>query len=175
MSGIADDRDRSLFVCDGDTPGRVLVTCYANCDRQDIIEELKRQGLWPSTEHHINHNAHRQRPPQVVVNNSGNVEFALKIWRNSVPADGTLVETYLRSRAITLSPLPLTLRCHMALRHAPSNGRWPARLQPLVFSGLPGQSGRFTTIGIEVLLTTTHSKGSVSDGLISMCVRKAGT
>jgi hypothetical protein len=26
-----------------------------------------------------------------------------------------------------------------------------------------------------VLLTTTHSKGSVSDGLISMCGRKAGT
>ena len=43
-----------------------------------------------------------------------------------MPADSTVVETYLRSRAITLSPLPLTLRCHMALRHAPSNGRWPA-------------------------------------------------
>jgi hypothetical protein len=38
-----------------------------------------------------------------------------------------------------------------------------------------GQSGKFTTIGAEVLLTTTHSKGSVSDGLISMCGRKAGT
>jgi hypothetical protein len=48
-------------------------------------------------------------------------------------------------------------------------GVWSARLQPLVFSGLSGQSGRFTTIGVEVLLTTTHSKGSVSDGLISMC------
>ena len=115
------DRDRSLFVCDGSTPGRVLVTCYANCDRRDIIEELKRQGLWPD----INHNAYRKRPPQVVVNNSHNVAFALKIWRNSVPADGTPVETYLKSRAITLSPLPLTLRFHGALRHSPSDSVWP--------------------------------------------------
>jgi len=36
-------------------------------------------------------------------------------------------------------------------------------------------SGRFTTIGVEVLLTTTQRKGSDSDGLISMCGRKAGT
>jgi putative DNA primase/helicase len=120
------DRDRSLFVRDGDTLGRVLVTCYANCDRKDIIDALRRQGLWPGTEHHINHNAHRQRPPQVVVNNSGNVEFALKIWRNSVPADDTLVEKYLRSRAITLRPLALTLRFYGALRHAPSGSVWPA-------------------------------------------------
>ena len=115
------DRDRSLFVCDGSTPGRVLVTCYAGCERSDIIEELKRQGLWPD----IKHNAYRQRPPQVVVNNSGNIAFALKVWRNSVPADGTPVETYLRSRAITLSPLPLTLRFHGALRHSPSDTVWP--------------------------------------------------
>jgi putative DNA primase/helicase len=120
------DRDRSLFICDGDTAGRVLVTCYANCDRRDIIDELKRQRLWPSTEHHINHNAHRQRPPQIVINNSGNTAFALKIWRNSVPADDTPVDTYLRSRAITSRPLPLTLRFHGALRHAPSDSMWPA-------------------------------------------------
>ena len=35
--------------------------------------------------------------------------------------------------------------------------------------------GRFTTIGIDVLLTTTHRKGSESEGLISMCGKKAGT
>src|ERR1700747_743438 len=30
------DRDRSLFIRNGDTPGRVLVTCFANCDRSDM-------------------------------------------------------------------------------------------------------------------------------------------
>src|ERR1700720_1350163 len=36
-------------------------------------------------------------------------------------------------------------------------------------------SGRLPTIGVEVLLTTTQRKGAESDGLISMCGRKAGT
>ena len=36
-------------------------------------------------------------------------------------------------------------------------------------------SGKFTTIGTAVLLMTTQWKGSESDGLDSMCSRKAGT
>jgi hypothetical protein len=36
-------------------------------------------------------------------------------------------------------------------------------------------SGRFTTIGLEVLLTTTQRKGAESEGLISMCGTKPGT
>jgi putative DNA primase/helicase len=122
------DRDRSLFVCDGDTPGRVLVTCYANCDRQDIIEELKRQGLWPTAKQHNTAAPQATAAPQPQPSPVSNykIAYALNIWRYSRLADGSLVETYLRSRAITLSPLPLTLRCHMALQHRPSNARWPA-------------------------------------------------
>lgn len=121
------DRDRSLFVRDGDTPGRVLVTCYANCDRQDIIDELKRQGLWPTAEKHSNTTAPQATAaPQAQPISDYKTTLALKIWRDNRPADGTLVEAYLRARAITLSPLPLTLRCYMGLRHTPSNGRWPA-------------------------------------------------
>jgi hypothetical protein len=37
------------------------------------------------------------------------------------------------------------------------------------------ESGRFTTMGVGVLRTTTHRNASVLDGLISMCGRKAGT
>jgi hypothetical protein len=36
-------------------------------------------------------------------------------------------------------------------------------------------SGRLTTIGVAVLRTTTQRNGAVSDGLISMCGRNAGT
>src|ERR1700737_1469054 len=36
-------------------------------------------------------------------------------------------------------------------------------------------SGRLMTIGVAVLRTTTHRNGSCSEGLISMCGRKAGT
>jgi putative DNA primase/helicase len=123
------DRDRSLFVRDGDTPGRVLVTCYASCSREDIIEELRRQGLWPDAERRISRGAHRkriERPPHVIVNNSANTAFALKIWDNSNSAEDSFVAKYLKSRAITLRPLPLTLRYRRRLKHNPSNSFWPA-------------------------------------------------
>jgi hypothetical protein len=51
---------------------------------------------------------------------------ALRIWKETVPAEGTAVMSYLRSRAIDLAPLPTTLRFHPALRHGPSGGTWPA-------------------------------------------------
>jgi putative DNA primase/helicase len=41
---------------------------------------------------------------------------ALQIWSESVPAIGTLVETYLKGRAIT-APIPSSIRFHPNLRH----------------------------------------------------------
>jgi len=54
-----------------------------------------------------------------------NIPSALAIWHQSVPAAGTLVETYLRSRGITLPP-PLTLSFHPSLLHNPTDTYWPA-------------------------------------------------
>ena len=54
---------------------------------------------------------------------------AAEIWRGAQPADGTVVETYLRSRGITLDPLPPTLRYHPNLEYweagKPSGTWWP--------------------------------------------------
>jgi hypothetical protein len=50
--------------------------------------------------------------------------FALELWREAVPAAGTLVETYLRARAITIPPPPC-LRFHPTLYHSPTRARWP--------------------------------------------------
>ena len=44
------------------------------------------------------------------------ISQALAVWRDSLHAVGTAVETYLRSRAITVPPPP-TLRFHPALKH----------------------------------------------------------
>jgi hypothetical protein len=49
---------------------------------------------------------------------------ALRMWGATVPAPGTLVETYLRSRSIVI-PVPATLRFHAAIKH-PIGQRWPA-------------------------------------------------
>ncbi len=50
---------------------------------------------------------------------------ALRILSETLPAPGTAVERYLRSRAITLPP-PAALRFHPALYHGPSRRTWPA-------------------------------------------------
>ncbi|MGB6078636.1 MAG: toprim domain-containing protein [Xanthobacteraceae bacterium] len=48
-----------------------------------------------------------------------------RIWRETVSATGTIVETYLRSRAITL-PVPPSLRFHPRTLHTPSKNWLPA-------------------------------------------------
>lgn len=48
-----------------------------------------------------------------------------RIWRETVCATGTIVETYLRSRAITL-PVPPSLRFHPRTLHTPSKNWLPA-------------------------------------------------
>jgi hypothetical protein len=50
-------------------------------------------------------------------------EAALAIWRGSRSADGTPVETYLRSRGLTI-PVPISMRFHVGLKH-PSGSVWP--------------------------------------------------
>lgn len=55
-------------------------------------------------------------------------EYALHIWRNAKTAAGTLVEVYLRSRAITIPPPP-SLQFAPTLKHRSETGTvtyWPA-------------------------------------------------
>ncbi|WBQ13835.1 toprim domain-containing protein [Hyphomonadaceae bacterium BL14] len=52
-------------------------------------------------------------------------EAAWRLWWKAQPIEGTLAETYLRSRGITC-PLPLSLRFHPDCWHAPSDRCWPA-------------------------------------------------
>src|SRR5215218_4695488 len=55
--------------------------------------------------------------------NSAPDDHFKKIWAATVPAAGSVVEAYLRSRAITI--LPEVLRFHPALWHKGGRGHWP--------------------------------------------------
>jgi putative DNA primase/helicase len=59
-----------------------------------------------------------------------NTPRALALYRRTHPATGTLVETYLRERAITI-PVPDRLRFHPNLYHMPT-GRWFPAMVALV-------------------------------------------
>ena len=68
-------------------------------------------------------------------NDAEHMQTALRLWAASVPATGTLVETYLRSRGIVM-PIPATLRFHGGTKHA-CGKFWPAMVA-LVTRGTDG-------------------------------------
>jgi hypothetical protein len=67
-----------------------------------------------------------ERPPNTGPNN--NTAAALRIWSDAFPATGSVVEVYLRSRAITL--LPDCLRYVPHCWHKQTAMRWPAMVVP---------------------------------------------
>jgi putative DNA primase/helicase len=120
-----EDREPSLSITDADN-GKVLVRCHAGCGQEQVIAALRSRGLW------IEIGPRRLAPfaPRAVASsqpdrdNTKRTATALAIWSSSRPAGGTLVETYLVSRGLSLSPPP-RLRFHVGLKH-PSGGIWPA-------------------------------------------------
>lgn len=57
-------------------------------------------------------------------------EWCLKVWKEAKPAAGTIVETYIRGRAITL-PIPASLRHHAARRHTDTGLVLPGMVAPI--------------------------------------------
>ena len=133
-----EDREPSLSIKDTDN-GKVLVCCHAGRDQQQVIAALKARGIWSNP---------CRSPGRMIGAQSGatndqrrgdanRTQAALRIWKATVPADGTIVETYLSSRGIVMS-VPATLRFHAAIRH--SHGQvWPAMVA-IVTRGVDDQS-----------------------------------
>jgi hypothetical protein len=102
-----DDRTPSMSIRDGDEPGRVLVHCFAGCRSDDIIHELRRQGVLEKPEPGKRRSRRRDHSPRPVEHKPD--PLALEMWRSAKPADGTIVERYLRNRGIEL-PVPSPIR-----------------------------------------------------------------
>jgi putative DNA primase/helicase len=118
-----DDRTPSLSIREAD--GKVLVRCHARCEQEQVIAALRSRGLW--TERGLR--SYSRHPANPIVDRRSDQDDAkrskdaLAIWQSTIPARGTLVETYLLSRGLHL-PSPM-LRFHAGLKH-PSGDRWPA-------------------------------------------------
>jgi hypothetical protein len=120
-----DDHEPSLSVRDGDG-GKVLVRCHAGCDQKQVIAALRSRGLWSEAgRHQFSRSAHRPATTQQSnQDDARRTEVAAAIWRATIPAAGTLIESYFTSRGLHLPPPP-TLRFHGGLKH-PKGGIWPA-------------------------------------------------
>lgn len=131
------DRNPSLSIRDG-ADGRVLVRCHAGCDQARVIAALRKLGLWNQHPPSIG-NLGEARPVLVSGHPRGEIErseLALRIWGETAPARGTLVEAYLYERGLTRF-IPTELRFHPAMKHR-SNSRWPAMVA-LVRAGIDGR------------------------------------
>jgi phage/plasmid primase-like uncharacterized protein len=101
--------------------GRTLFFCHAGgCAQDDIIEALRAHGLWGDGRGP----AWRQPPPR---RDETMLQAALALWRRSQPAEGTLVEAYLRARGIRI-PIPATLRYLPSGRHPATNQVFPTMI-----------------------------------------------
>lgn len=128
---VHSDRTPSLKISDSEGGG-LRVYCFAGCSWRHVKDSLRRDGLLPpwqesppasSTRSHARPSAKpkAERDPE----EAGRIEAARRIWNDALPASGTLVEVYLRSRFITMA-IPPTIRFASKLKHSPTGVRLPA-------------------------------------------------
>lgn len=133
-----DDRTPSLKIIDTEDGG-VAVHCFGGCEWQTVLDTLNGRGLLSGDAAKIDpkeierRRAIRMKKEAAALR--GRVNYARKIWAESVSVDGSIAETYLRNRGLT-GPWPATLRFSPSLTYQPglelpglvaAITRWPDR------------------------------------------------
>ena len=117
------DRNPSLTIRDGDRAP--LLKCKAGCTQNVIIRALRTEGLWPGH----GGDAVPWTPP--VSPGPGPIpisEGVARIWRETIPAPGTLVDLWLKGRGLKWA-IPPAIRFHPRLAYYDEMkliGSWPA-------------------------------------------------
>jgi hypothetical protein len=119
------DNTPSMSVCDAG--GKTLVHCFAGCAQEDVVAALRGRGLWGDGRHGGRGGRHDvgPLPHHRRQDDDRRRRAALGLWQASKWAPGSPVETYFRSRGLTLTPPPGALRYHPNLKH-PTGDTWPA-------------------------------------------------
>lgn len=107
----------------GQNDGVPLFHCHVGCEQAEVLDALRRRGLWGGRDVPI---LWGPRPAKAAkaAKASDTGEAARRLWHETRPASGTVIETYLRARGITMPP-PLALRFHPSALHKPTNTRLP--------------------------------------------------
>jgi hypothetical protein len=99
---------RSLQLADG-SGGRLLVICWAGCNRRDVLAELRRRGVLDRRG--FDYQLHTTSTP-VRDDGARRTARALNLWRNSEKIAGSIVARYLAHRGIVPGSWPSSLRFH---------------------------------------------------------------
>ncbi len=167
------DRTPSLKVSDppagSDEP---IFHCFAGCDWRDVKDALRRDGLLPERGQDNDRGladralhdreAAARRGAADRADKAERTHQALEIWRRCVPAPGTLVETYLHARGITI-PIPPSLRYFAAAKHKPTG-----LILPAMVAGVQGPDGRVVAVHRTFLSRNGTAKASVSEPRMSL-------
>lgn len=133
--------------------------CFAGCPWETVKGDLARGGLleafersngtaWPKLKFP------GQEPP--APQDDSRQEAATEIWQATEPLENTLAATYLGNRGLQ-PPWPIWLRYHGALKHAPTNLRFPA-----LVTGITDGNGKFIAIHRTYLKLDGSGKAAVS-------------
>ena len=97
-----DDTTPSLIFWDGHTS--IRFKCFSGCEPLDIIDALRKRGLWDGTRTNGDATSVAAKPkPQSDANGArSNRDFALSVWRASEPLLGSPADRYLRGRGLAL-------------------------------------------------------------------------
>lgn len=97
--------------------GRTLFFCHAGCSQDDLWRAVR--GGQPI--------ARQQRPMTCRRDDQESLHYIKKLWDGSYPAQGTLVDVYLRGRGL-IGSIPVSIRFLPNHPHNPTKTHWPVML-----------------------------------------------
>ena len=123
-----DDHHPSLSVAET-RDGKTLVKCWSGCRQDDVIDALRRRGLWDGKPAYASQ-TDKSRPLAAERETSLKLSDPMKSWRNAAPLGrGCIADRYLERRGIELTDDERKrLRFSPALWHWPTQAKWPAML-----------------------------------------------
>ena len=164
------NEDKGFYHCFGCAAHGDVITFvmgFAGCSFREAVEDL-RGGSGPMSPEDVRRAAERQRHAEAERRRLDEQDArqrtggALQIWRRAVPAPGTLVETYLRARGITI-PIPPSLRYLAAAKHKPTG-----LVLPAMVAGVQGVDGRVVAVHRTFLSRDGTAKAGVSEPRMSL-------
>jgi putative DNA primase/helicase len=115
----------------GDGPkGRLFIKCWYGCRRNAVVAALVRRGLITKDQAKVTPETTAQKAQREAAEaqiRAYRIACARDLWAQSHPAEGSIVETYLWSRLLTM-PVPPAIRLVGQQRHRESGGTWPAMI-----------------------------------------------
>jgi putative DNA primase/helicase len=154
------DKSPSLKIAEGGG-GKLFLTCYAGCEFEEIINELKRRGIIGHGGSELARARQALRYIEPAPADHEPDPRALALWRDSDPLIGTTAQKYLQRRGIM--EMPVSLRCgyYGELRALVAAVKRPDGKVVAVQSTLLARTGAKAAVAVPKITTGALGGGAV--------------